>query len=233
MKKNFKFYVLSWVVLLGLFNLLAFVIPAWPTLEKFTASFWIGWGVTIVAFFGQLICAWMAFKEESAKKTFYNISLFTVSYAGLIAMFVVAMICIIVTPLPYWIAAIACAVVLIANAIAVVKAKIAVDAVVNIDEKVEKATAFIYEMREESESLFVRAKADEAKAAICKKVRDAFKFSDPKSNADLASVEGEIKTHFDILKKTVIDGNIDVVTSESDELLALISERNNKCKRLK
>ena len=233
MKKNFKFYALGWFVLLGLFNLLAFIIPAWPTLEKFTPSFWIGWGVTIGAFFGQLICAWVAFKEESAKKTFYNISLFTVSYAGLITMFVVAMICIIVTPLPYWIAAIACAVVLIANAVAVAKAKIAIDAVVDVDEKVEKSTAFIYEMREESESLFARAKADDAKAAICKKVRDAFKFSDPMSNAGLASVEGEIKTHFALLKKAITEGKMDVATSESEELLALISERNNKCKKSK
>ena len=233
MKKNFKFYALGWFVLLGLFNLLAFIIPAWPTLEKFTASFWIGWGVTIGAFFGQLICAWVAFKEESAKKTFYNISLFTVSYAGLISMFVVAMICIIVTPLPYWIAAIACSAVLIANVIAVAKAKMAIDVVASVDEKVEKATAFIYEMREESESLFVRAKADEAKAVICKKVRDAFKFSDPMSKSDLDAVEAEIKTHFDLLKKAIVEGKMDVATAESDELLALISERNNKCKKLK
>ena len=211
----------------------SFIIPAWPTLEKFTASFWIGWGVTIGAFFGQLICAWVAFKEESAKKTFYNISLFTVSYAGLISMFVVAMICIIVTPLPYWIAAIACSAVLIANVIAVAKAKMAIDVVANVDEKVEKATAFIYEMREESESLFVRAKADEAKAVICKKVRDAFKFSDPMSKSDLDAVEAEIKTHFDLLKKAIVEGKMDVATAESDELLALISERNNKCKKLK
>ena len=233
MKKNFKFYVLGWVALLSLFNLLAFIIPAWPTLEKFTASFWIGWGVTIGAFFGQLICAWAAFKEESAKKTFYNISLFTVSYAGLITMFVVAMICIIVTPLPYWIAAIACSVVLIANVIAVAKAKIAIEIVANVDEKVEKVNSFIYEMREESESLFVRAKDDEAKAVICKKVRDAFKFSDPMSKSDLDAVEAEIKTHFDLLKKAIVEGKMDVATAESDELLALISERNNKCKKLK
>ena len=233
MKKNFKFYIIGWVVLLGLFNLLAFMIPALPTLEKYTASFWIGWGVTIGAFFGQLICAWVAFNEESAKKTFYNISLFTVSYAGLISMFVVAMICIIVTPLPYWIAAIACSAVLIANVIAVAKAKVAINVVASVDEKVEKATAFIYEMREESESLFVRAKADEAKAVICKKVRDAFKFSDPMSKSDLDAVEAEIKTHFDLLKKAIVEGKMDVATAESDELLALISERNNKCKKLK
>jgi hypothetical protein len=233
MKKNFKFYALGWFVLLGLFNLLAFIIPAWPTLEKFTASFWIGWGVTIGAFFGQLICAWVAFKEESAKKTFYNISLFSISYAGLITIFVVSMICIIVTPLPYWIAAIACSLVLVANIVVVAKAKMAIDVVASVDEKVEKATAFIYEMREESESLFARAKADDDKAVICKKVRDAFKFSDPMSNAELASVEADIKTHFVLLKKAIADGKMDVATSESEEVLALISERNNTCKRLK
>ena len=233
MKKNFKFYALGWFVLLGLFNLLAFMIPAWPTLEKFTASFWIGWGVTIGAFFGQLICAWVAFKEESLKKTFYNISLFTVSYLGLISMFVVAMICIIITPLPYWVAAIACSVVFLVNTLAVAKAKMVIDIVAGVDEKVEKATAFIYEMREESETLLARAKADEAKAVICKKVRDAFKFSDPMSSADLATVEGQIKTHFDLLKTAIIKGKMDVATSESEEVLALISERNNQCKKMK
>lgn len=232
MKKNFKYYVLGWAALLGLFNLLAFIIPAWPTLEKFTPSFWIGWGVTIGAFFGQLICAWVAFKEESAKKTFYNISLFTVSYAGLITMFVVALICIIVTPLPYWVAAIACAIVLVANVVAVVKAKIAVDTVAAVDEKIEKATSFIYDMREASESLLARAKTDETKA-ICKQVCDAFKYSDPMSNALLTTIEEEIKTHFDLLKKAVTEESSEVVAAESEETLALITERNNKCKRLK
>lgn len=232
MKKNFKFYLLGWFVLLGLFNALAFLIPAWPTLEKFTASFWIGWGVTIGAFFGQLICAWYAFKAESAKKTFYNISLFSVSYAGLITMFVVAMICIIVTPLPYWITAIACSIVLIANIVAVAKAKMAIDVVASVDEKIEKATAFIYDMREESESLFARVKSEDFKP-VCKKLRDAFKFSDPMSNVGLASVEVDIKNHFEAFSKAIFEGKADVVTSEADELLALIAERNNKCKKLK
>ncbi|MBR7112065.1 MAG: hypothetical protein IKC75_04000 [Clostridia bacterium] len=232
MKKNFKFYVLGWVALLGLFNLLAFIIPAWPTLEKFTPSFWIGWGFTIGAFLGQLICAWYAFKEESAKKTFYNISLFSVSYAGLITMFVVSMICIIVTPLPYWIAAIACSIVLIANIVTVAKAKMAIDVVASVDEKIEKATAFIYDMREESESLFARVKSEGFKP-LCKKVRDAFKFSDPMSNAGLASVEVDIKNHFEAFSKAISEGKADVVTYEADEVLALIAERNNKCKKLK
>ena len=53
------------------------------------------------------------------------------------------------------------------------------------------------------------------------------------SSAELASVESEIKTHFDLLKKALADGKIDVATSEAEETLALISERNNKCKKIK
>lgn len=232
MKKNFKYYVFSWVVLLGLFNLFAFIIPSLPNAEKFTASFWIGWGVTTAAFFGQLVCSYIAFKEGSAKKTFYNVSLFTTSYTGLIITAIVGIICIVITSLPYWIAAIVCATVFVVNAIAVAKAKVAINLVVAVDKKVEKATTFIYEMREESESLLARAKTDNIKD-VCKKVRDAFKFSDPMSNANLSTVDGEIKTHFDILKKAVVEEDLAVITSESDEVLTLIAERNNKCKRLK
>lgn len=232
MKKNFKYYVFSWVVLLGLFNLFAFIIPSLPNAEKFTASFWIGWGVTTAAFFGQLVCSYIAFKEGSAKKTFYNVSLFTTSYTGLIITAIVGIICIVITSLPYWIAAIVCATVFVVNAIAVAKAKVAINLVVAVDKKVEKATTSIYEMREESESLLARAKTDNIKD-VCKKVRDAFKFSDPMSNANLSTVDGEIKTHFDILKKAVVEEDLAVITSESDEVLTLIAERNNKCKRLK
>ena len=72
MKKNFKLYLLGWLILLGLFNLLTFILPAWPTLEKFTALFWIAWGVAIASFVGQLICSWISFKDDNAKKTFYG-----------------------------------------------------------------------------------------------------------------------------------------------------------------
>ena len=233
MKKNFKFYAIGWALLLIIFNVIAILVPGWPTLEKTTPSFWIGYAFINAAFVGQVVCAWMAFKDDSAKKTFYNLSLFSVSYAGLVSNFVVGAICMIITPLPYWVGAIICPFIFIVNLIAVIKAKIAVELVSEVDAKVETATAFIYEMREESESLFARAKADDGKAVICKKVRDAFKFSDPMSKSDLNAVEAEIKTHFDFLKKAIVEGKMDVATAESDELLALISERNNKCKKLK
>lgn len=232
MKKNFKFYLIGWVVLLGLFNALAFVIPAWPTLEKFTASFWIGWGTTIAAFFGQLICSWVSFKGDSAQKTFYNISLFTVSYAGLITMFVVAMICIIVTPLPYWIAAIACAIVLVANIFAILKAKIAIDLVANVDEKVKVQTFFIKSLTVDADTLMAMAKSDVAKAE-CRKVYEAIRYSDPMSNDALAAVESQITVKFAALSDAVKADETDKVAELANEVCILVGDRNKKCKLLK
>lgn len=232
MKKNFKFYSLGWILLLGLFNLIAFITPALPDTEKYTASFWIGYSFITAAFIGQFICTWFVLKENCAKKTFYNISLLTTSYAGMISTFVVGLICMIIPPIPYWLAAILCSVILVINIYVFAKAKITVDYISHIDKKVEKATSFTYDMREESEAVLARAKDDETKA-ICKKVRDAFKFSDPMTKAALNDIETEIKNHFDNFKVAIREGKIDEATSESEELLALISERNSKCKRMK
>lgn len=230
MKKNFKYYAIAWAALLVMFNILSFVVAG--TIGQFSPSFWVGYVFISIAMVGQLYCAWLAFKDDSAKQTFYKLSLVTTSYAGLIVCFVVGAICMAIPPLPSWIGAIICVLVLAVNIIAVVKAKAAAEIVSEVDKKVQTATKFIYDMQEESESLLARAKSEEAKS-VCKKVRDEFKFSDPMSSSELATVEGEIQTHFDLLKKAVAEGNAEVTTSESEELLALISERNQKCKKLK
>ena len=232
MKKNFKFYAIGWALLLIIFNVIAILVPGWPTIEKITPSFWIGYAFISAAFIGQLVCAWMAFKDDSAKKTFYNLSLFSVSYAGSVSNFIVGAICMIITPLPYWVGAIICPLIFIINLIAVIKAKIAVELVSEVDKKIETATAFIYEMIEESESVFARAKTDEVKAAS-KKVRDAFKYSDPMSHEGLATIEAKIKNYFTLFAKAIMDGNNDLAAADAEELIVLIAERNDTCKRLK
>ena len=133
MKKNFKFYSLGWILLLGLFNLIAFITPALPDTEKYTASFWIGYSFITAAFIGQFVCTWFVLKENCAKKTFYNISLLTTSYAGMISTFVVGLICMVIPPIPYWLAAILCSVILVINIYVFAKAKIAVDYISHIE----------------------------------------------------------------------------------------------------
>lgn len=232
MKKVFNYYAIIWAMLLVVFNVIAIVAPGWPSLEKCTPSFWIGYAFVNAAMIGHLLCAWLALKKQNIKKTFYRMSLFSVSFSGLITTVVVGIICMIVTPLPYWISAIVCPVILLYNIIAVLKATVAVEMITNVDEKVENGTAFIYAMRAESDTLLVKAKTEEEKA-YCKKVRDAFKFSDPMSGSAAVAVEAEIKNHFYLLQTALANKEMEVVASETDELLGLIAERNNVCKVMK
>lgn len=232
MKKRFGFYTVSWAVLLALFNVIAFVSPGWIWFEKYDAAFWIGYIFITITFLGQLACAWFALKEESASKLFYKVSLITTSYTGLVVTFVIGGLCMLISPLPYWIGIIACSIVLAANILAVVKAATAIEEVQKIDEKITVQTAFIKMLTVDAESLISRAKSETVKAE-CMKVYEAIRFSDPMSNNALSSIESAITTKFSNLSLAVASDNFDSATEFANELVILIGERNKKCKLLK
>ena len=54
MKKNFKFYIIIWAILLVLYNLTVFLVrPVMPGyIINYDARFWISWGVIIATFIG-------------------------------------------------------------------------------------------------------------------------------------------------------------------------------------
>lgn len=234
MKNNFKFYFFLWVILLAVFNAVVFlvrsVVPEYTIV--YDARFWIAWSLIVVAFCGNLICSYFAFKAENAKRMFYNLPLITISWSALIAMLMFGCLVMLIPDCPAWVASIVCILVLAFNVIAVIKAKWASEIVSVTDEKINKSTSFIYDMHSASESLLLRAKTEEIKA-VCIKIRDAFKYSDPMSTDMLNEIEDEIKSHFDLLKQAVTQSDAEVVTDESNEIFALIAERNNKCKRSK
>ena len=232
MKKVMKFYCVIWAILLALFNVISFVSVGWAETPKYTPSFWIGYIFITIAFIGQLICTYFALKDNDSKKTFYNISLISTSYTGLILSFIFGGLCMIISPLPYWIGIILCAIVLGLNAIAVVKASIAIDIVGEIDEKVKERTFFIKSLTVDAENLISRAKSEAVKAE-CKKVYEAVRYSDPMSNAALASIESEITITFAKLSEAVVDDNFETVSEFTSEIIILLGDRNKKCKLFK
>ncbi len=233
MKRVFKTYIAVWALLLVLFNVIAFASVGWIGQEKYTASFWIGYVFITVAFLGQLACAYIALKDDNnLKKTFLNLSLLSASYGGLIASFVVGGLCMLISPLPDWVGVIVCAIVLVLNALAVVKAKVAVDAVAEVDEKIKAQTFFIKSLTVDADTLMAKANTDEIKAE-CRKIYEAIRYSDPMSNNALASVEGQITVAFSKLSSAVDEGKPEAVKALSDELIVLVNERNKKCRLLK
>lgn len=232
MKKNFKFYAITWAILLVLFNILVFLTPNEAAgMTKFGGAFWSGYAFITLAFIGQLICGYAAFRADTREKLFLNLPLITISYAALVASVVLGTLCMMLPGLPNWVGIILCAVVLALNAVAVVKAQAAATLVSEVGEKVKTQTAFIKTMTVEAASLVARAKSEETKAA-CKKVYEAFRYSDPMSTPALAKTDARIKTAFDSFKTAVLS-DADTAGNLADECCKLVTERANKCKLYK
>ena len=227
MKKNFKLYLAAWAIVLALFNVISFVVPA----EK-TNSFWIGYIFISLTFIVQLACSYSVFKADNATKTFYNISLIKIGYIGLIASFVVGGLCMLISPLPYWVGVVICAIVLAANILSVLKATAAVAEVERIDNTVKAKTSFIKMLTIDADTLMAQAKSDEVKAE-CRKVYEAIRYSDPMSNDALSSVEDQISAKFAEFSDAVNADDFTNVTEIANDIIILINNRNQKCRASK
>lgn len=233
MKNVFKYYVVCWAVLAAVFNLIVFIVPnEMIGMNKFGGAFWSGYVFIMLAFVGQLVCAYFAFKAENKQKFFYNLPLITISYAATIASVIVGTLCMVIPNLPNWVGIIICLVILAFSAVSVVKAKAAADVVSEIDKKIKVKTLFIKSLTVDAESLMARAKTDEINAEL-KKVYEAVRYSDPMSDEALSGIESQITLKFDLLSKAVAEENAEAVRSAAEELVILINDRNKKCKLLK
>lgn len=234
MKKNFKFYALIWAILLAVWCAVVFLVrPIIPGyVINYDARFWIAFVFIAAAFIGNLVCAYFAFKAENLKKMFLNIPLITVSWSALIAMLVVGSALMLIPNCPAWIAAVVCIIILAFNAIAVIKAGWAADAVSKVDERVTARTSFIKNLIVDTESILSRAKSDTVKAE-CKKVYEAVRYSDPMSNDALSVIEAKITVKVDEFSSAVDADDAEKAKEIADEIVILVGDRNKKCRVLK
>lgn len=233
MNKRMKYYSIVWLIALVVFNVIAFVTPnEIAGVSKFSGGFWGGYAFITLAFIGQLACALIALKEEDNQKLFYNISIISISYIGLIVMLVVGALTMMVPALPYWVGVIVCLIVLAFTAVSVIKASAAIEEVERMDHKVKEQTFYIKSLTVDSEALAAEAKIPELKTEA-KKVYEAIRYSDPMSNPALSDLEVQIFDKFNEFSSAVKSENAENAKTASGELLILIQKRNKKCKLLK
>lgn len=236
MKKLFKHYALIWAIFFVLFNAVVFLVPRTVevdgmTLDKYAGSFWPGYVAILLAFIGNLYCTYKAFSEENKDRVFLSMPLYSFSRVCLIVTAVIGIVTMLIIDLPSWIGAIICLAVLAFYAVKLIKADAAKEAVADIDAKVKAKTLFVKPLTVEAESLLSRATTPEAKGA-CKKVFETMRYSDPMSSDALADLESLITLKFNAFSNAVTDG-AENISALADELVALIDDRNKKCKLLK
>ena len=215
------------------FNVICFVTPN-ETEEyiKFGGAFWSGYAFIVIAFIGQLLCAYKAFKAENITKFFYNLPIITISFTGLILTLIFGGACMIIPGLPNWVGIIVCMMILAFCAVSVIKAGAAAEVVEQIDKKTAEKTSFIKSMTVKCENITVLAKSDKIKKE-CKKVCEAVRYSDPVSADELAETEAEIERKLDEFKNAVEDDNADKVNALAGDVVTLVGDRNRMCKGMK
>lgn len=230
MKNKFGFYAICWAILLALFNVIVFVTPNEAAgLSKFGGAFWVGYIFITLAFIGQLSCTYFAFKAKNAKKHFYKLPLITVSYSGLILTLIVGSLCMVLPNLPNWVGIIACLLILVFNAITLVKATAAAAIVEETDRKIEIQTGFMKSLAAKAETLAASTE-DPVIKTECKKVFEEAKYSDPTSSPALAEIEGRIAEKTGEFAAAVQSGDAETVKRIAAETIALIKERNILCR---
>ena len=115
------------------------------------------------------------------------------------------------------------------SALSVLKAQIPADAVAEIDQRIEAQTCVIKTLTASSKTLMDQAKSAEIKAE-CKKVYEALRFSDPMSNDSLSLIESQITSIYNQFNAAVLSGDVNAVCALAESIIALIANRNAKCK---
>ena len=190
--------VLGYVVLGTLFALLSLVVFLIPTIK--TATFWVTYIFTIIAFVAQIGIWKIAFeKENTLKSKFLGIPIIHVGIVYLAIQIIALLVFTGFSAMPFWITIIVCVFILGTSVILMISGEIAKDEIEKTEEKVKKKVLYIKELQVEVKLIAEKESDDNIKAELLK-LAEKIRFSDPMSNEKLVDLETKIFDKVEELK---------------------------------
>ena len=226
MKKNIARVAVTVVLLLALFNVVAFAIPFVRT-----PVFWLAYAFTSVAIAAQLPLSLYAFTPKGgARDSLYGFPIARLALIYLLVQAVVGLLCMALSQwTPLWAALVVEAVIFVLAAIGCMAASAIRDEIRRQDVHLQKDVAAMRELQSRAGALAGQAQG-EAVCAQLKKLADEFRFSDPVSNAATAPLEADLRACMDSMERALTDGDGDGVLELCRKTAALLAERNRLCK---
>ncbi len=210
------------VIVFVLFNVLAFTIPT----DK-TATFWIAYAFSVVAFIAQVVAWSTAFRiDDELKSKFFGI---LTIHAGIVYLIIQLIAFAVFMALPeaaYWVAVVVCAIILASASVAMIGTKAGRATIEKTEAYVKEKTFYIKSLQADVEILAESEGDPAVKAELCK-LAESIKFSDPMSSTSFEDMENSIKEKVAMLK--TVDNKQPIIT----EVNLLLAERNKKAKILK
>lgn len=222
MKKNStKGYVILGI-LFALVSIIAFAVPTTKT-----ATFWIVYVFTAVAFVAQIIIWKTALgKEETLKSKFLGFPVVHIGIVYAIIQTFAFAVFLFVPTLPVWSAIVVCSVIAGISAVCMISADAGRNEIERVEVKAQKKVFYLRELQTDVELLADNETNTDVKTALTQ-FAEKIRFSDPMSNEQLADFENKISVKITELKTAT--NKMVIIT----ELNSLLDERNKKCKILK
>lgn len=229
--KKSKSVIAVYAILLVVYVIAFLIIP----FNKIAAS-WISFAFTIIAIASSLLVFNFAFNaKETLVSKIYGYPIFRIGAVYALAQLAVGIIICAVAAfvsVPYWFALLLSIILLGAAAIGVIVTDNTRDLVEHVDEatvaNAEKLTHFQIVI-----AGIVDCCEDVALKTELKKLDEAFRFSDPVSNAHTKESEEKLGTLLDELKVFVENNNSNEVTAHIKKISYVLAERNRICKATK
>ena len=219
-RKGLAYAVLT--IAFALFNVIAFFIPT----EK-TATFWIAYAFSAIAFLLQIVIWKLAFKgTDTIKSKFLGIPLLSVGFRYLVIQVIAFAVFMIFPSLPTWIPIVVCSVILGGSAICLIGTETGREEINRVEEKVKSKVFYIKSLQVDVEML-AETESDPTTKAELTKLAEKIHFSDPMSSDALAEIETEIANKIKEIKTS--NDRLAIITVTT----ALVEERNKKAKILK
>ena len=214
MKKNTVRALLVAVLTVGLFNLIAFIIPF-----EHTDVFWIGYGFAMGAFLDPAIALYLALGQEpSAKSRFYG---FPIARIGVLCM-------VLAEVLVWWVPVLLFAIAFVAAALGLIATEAVVDEINRQDTTQKINTSLMRSLQTKVSQI-----AANSDCAAVKALAEEMRYSDPVSNPAISDAEADLAAAISNLQAAYVDGDNQALEEICRKATVLLAERNRLCKLTK
>lgn len=229
--KKSKSVIAIYAIILVVYIIGFLIIP----FNKVAAS-WISFAFTIIAIAASLFVFNQAFNsKETLVSKIYGYPIFRVGAVYALAQLAIGIvICAIgaFVAVPYWVALLLSIIMLGAAAIGVIITDNTRDLVEHVDETVKVDTEVVTNFQINIAGVVDCCEDSNLKLEL-EKLNDAFRFSDPVSNAKTKEAEDKINVLLNELKANVESNNISESTTLVKKITNALAERNRICKASK
>ena len=209
-------------VLLVLYILVAFLIPF-----VHTATFWVSFVFTLIAFAVVAASIFIAFnKNPDAKSRFYGFPIAKIGVIyGAVQLLAGILFMALATIVPAWLAVLVYAIALGAAVIGLISAETVVEEIHLQDAKLKKDVTLMRSLQSKISQI-----AAQSEDAAIKALAEEFRYSDPVSSDAMADAEADLAAAVDELQTAYVDGDSEAVAKLCRKASALLAERNRLCK---